>query len=153
MVEIIRRLVPAKSLRFNTLTRQRKRGRGIVFFRYDNLADVFFIMFVSPSVETTVHYIDDNIGLLYVADTKEVVGMQIEGFAKSFLAKHPQLSISWTHRFVNDNFGDAISQMNANKLRIISQVYDATESTINKENIELTQLFKDNLQTSSVAVL
>jgi hypothetical protein len=65
------------------------------FFRYDPDFDALMILAVSPDTETVVHYIDDHVGLLYDPDTLRVVGIQVEGFRRSFLPKHAAVQRAW----------------------------------------------------------
>ena len=151
MGELVEQLVHIKSLRSNILNKHKKHG-GIVFVRYDNIFDAFFLMIVPPTVETIVHYMDENIGLLYEAKSKEVVGIQIEGFVKSFLPKHPDLVAAWEKRKVPKNFGETMTAMNEIK-PTIQQIYKASESAIHQESAHLSKLFRENLETSNMAVV
>lgn len=62
-------------------------------FTYDPTFDAAIILLVPPEVETVVHYLEDDehVALLYDPETMEVVGLQIEGFARSFLPRHEAL--------------------------------------------------------------
>src|SRR5713101_7583839 len=145
MGELVKELVQMKSLRSNLLSKHKKHG-GFVYIRYDNIFDAFFFMIVPPTVETVVHYVDENVGLLYEAKSKEVVGVQIEAFAKSFLQKHSELLRAWQLRSVPRDFGETMSSMN--KLKpTVREIYRASESVIQKDNAHLSRLFRENLET------
>ena len=51
-----------------------------IYVDYDRDFDALFVRIVPLDIETVVHYISDRIGLLYEADTYEIVGVQIENF-------------------------------------------------------------------------
>ena len=67
----------------------------VPFMYYDDVTDDLIITIVPNTVETVVHYIDDNVALLYDPESNEVVGFQVEAFKHSFMAKHISLSRAW----------------------------------------------------------
>ncbi|MEI8132124.1 MAG: hypothetical protein WCG34_06795 [Leptolinea sp.] len=62
---------------------------------YDDLADILQIRFFPNNSDVVVHYLDENLGLLYEPSTMQVVGFHIEGFSNSFLKKNPVIAKSW----------------------------------------------------------
>lgn len=83
---------------------------GVLFFlKYDDEVDLFQLRFVPPNVRTRVFYIDENLALSYRPDNSEIVGVQIESFAKAFLPKHRQLKSMWEKRLKGRDLGDVIS--------------------------------------------
>lgn len=66
------------------------------FINFDEDADELMVMFIDPNIETVVHYIDSNVGILFRPETLEVVGLQVEGFMKSFAPKHSEVEAAWS---------------------------------------------------------
>lgn len=64
---------------------------------FDEFADILRIYLLPGCSETVVHYLDENMGLLYDPNTLMVVGFHIEGFTCSFLKKNPSIAKSWTN--------------------------------------------------------
>lgn len=102
--------MPNRSLKTKTWKRLASAGRR-PFFQYDSDADYVMFSMVPFDIETTVHYIDKYFAFLYTAD-KEIVGFQIENFAKGFLPQHASIEKVWKLSEVNDkndpisNFGE-----------------------------------------------
>jgi hypothetical protein len=90
----LKRLVETKSLNTSRLAELLK-NKSAVYLNYDPAFDAVMLLFVSPDVETVVHYIDDQIALLYEPDSLEVVGIQIESFKRSFLLAHANVAKVW----------------------------------------------------------
>lgn len=66
-----------------------------LYFTYDDLADELLLLMEDPQCETIVHYVDENVGLLFTPNNKEIVGLQIEGFTKEFIKKFSTIQKSW----------------------------------------------------------
>jgi hypothetical protein len=62
---------------------------------YDELADALTLQFVSNTIETVVLTVDDYVGLLYLPDSLDLVGVYIEDVKYGFLDEHPQLRDVW----------------------------------------------------------
>lgn len=62
---------------------------------YDELADALTLQFVPNDQETVVLTVDDYVGLLYLPDSLELVGVYIEDVQYGFLDEHPQLRDVW----------------------------------------------------------
>jgi hypothetical protein len=58
-------------------------------FQYDEILDTFFFYISLQEKERVIaHYIDEDVAFLYRHSDKEIVGMKIEYFKKSFLPKY-----------------------------------------------------------------
>lgn len=154
MGTLIKRLIDTISLRKNLLKKHTKHG-GIIYVRFDKEFDAVFLMIVPPYVETVVHYMDENIGLLYEANKREVVGIQIEGFVKSFLPKHHELFQAWnlTNRGVPQDLGETIVAMNEIKPKVVNAVFEASKPSIYKESADLTRSLRESLLIGNVAAI
>ena len=67
-------------------------------FEYDPDFDAVTLTFATPHQETIVHYVDENVALLYLPKTHEIIGLQIEAFVRSFLPQHAALRDAWSLR-------------------------------------------------------
>lgn len=54
------------------------------FLDFDRMSDDLFLLFIKSSEEHVVHYIDENVAVLYKPDTYDVVGIQIDNFEAEF---------------------------------------------------------------------
>lgn len=58
-------------------------SRKAIYQFYDDSVDALIVMFVDPkSVETVVHYMSGDIGIIYNEHNSEIVGFQIEGYSR-----------------------------------------------------------------------
>ena len=154
MANLIARLVSTISLRQKLLKKHRKQG-GMIYVRFEKEFDAFLLMIVPPRIETVVHYVDENIGLLYEANKREVVGIQIEGFVKSFLPKHKELFRDWKleNKGAPKDLGDTIVAMNEIKPKVVNAVFEASKPSIFKENKDLTRSLQESLLIGNIAAI
>jgi len=139
MVQMIKSLIPTEKLKINRL--REHRGGTHVF--YDSRCDALLIQIVPPETETIVHYIDDkNIALLYEAATREIVGLQVEGFKKSFLPKHADVERvwKWSKKIELEDFGDLVLTVEKMEPAIAREVVQASRPVIERKDVELAAL-------------
>lgn len=121
----IDRLTETKDLKTTKLNKMAQGHERVLFFRYDDLSDTLFFLFVTPETPTIVHYIDKNVALLYEPTNKEVVGLQVEYLQAEFLEQHQNVKKEW-HLKENcedkdlDNLGD-ISLIFEKRTPIVAQ--------------------------------
>lgn len=73
-------LVPLSDLKVNELLRLANMGRIEMRIHYDDASGyITWIIREYEDRETVVHYVSDNIGILYDAEWKLIVGFQLEG--------------------------------------------------------------------------
>ena len=72
-----------------------QRKRAPLFFHYEEETDVFMLLLADPATETVVHYVDENVAILYIPDSYEIVGLQIEDFVNQFMPKFNSLQKAW----------------------------------------------------------
>ena len=148
MVEVIKTLFPTKKLKFNRL--QKPSGAHVF---YDNDCDALVIQMVPPKTETIVHYIDDeNVALVYEADSKEVVGIQVEGFTRSFLPKHANVESVWRHTVQIKDFGDLIVKFKKMEPLVAKEVMRASHTAIEQKNVDLAEILNKNFAESDFLV-
>lgn len=93
----IERLVETKSLKTARLMAAISQKHPC-YLLYDGVSDELLLQFVSPETMTIVHYVDEQMALLYDPDSMEIVGFQVEAFPKSFLPQHPSMRRVWRLR-------------------------------------------------------
>ena len=75
---------------------------------YDDDFDALYVMLLDCQKETVTYYINDYLALLFEPSTKDVVGIQIESFRKSFLKQYSKLQKAWK---VNENKENRINDL------------------------------------------
>jgi hypothetical protein len=90
----IEKLVDTHSLKMN-LWKEAARKNATPYFYANRRVDVVMVMVVDPRTPKIIHFVDEYVALLYLEDSREVVGFRIEGFEKSFLPKYASLQKVW----------------------------------------------------------
>jgi hypothetical protein len=106
-----------------------------IVVKYDPDFDALMILLASPEVETVVHYLDEHVGLIYRADSYEIVGLQVEDFEHSFLPQHDALRKVWRLSDACEeleDMGDLILAVEQRKPEVAREVARATERTLGK---------------------
>ncbi len=104
-----------------------------MFFNFDDETDVLMLLLVPPETETIVHYIDENVALLYKPEDKEIVGIQIEGFVSNFVNKHNSIAQAWKLSCAGielENAWDLHLIASKTQKKVASEVIRATEKII-----------------------
>lgn len=129
----IERLVATKKLKMTRLNEAQEK-RVVSYFHYDPMFDALMIMFVPPETETVVHYIDHHVALLYEPDTREIVGIQVEAFERSFLSEHDQVRRVWRLSDATDDkiedLGDMILAIERRKPEVAREVIKASRDLL-----------------------
>jgi hypothetical protein len=136
-------LVSTENLRTTLIEQLAKEGRQSLFVKYDSAFDALIVLVVSPELETVVHYVDDHVALLYLPDTLEIVGLQVEDFEYSFVPQHEALSRLWRLSDTGiklDNFGDMILAVEKIRPAVAREVVKATEAIVGEPAVELAAL-------------
>lgn len=132
------RLVPTDSLK---ITRLAEAGKGRAYLHYDPVFDALMILFVSPDTETVVHYVDDHVALLYEPETREVVGLQVEAFERSFVPRHDAVRRVWRLSEATDtkieDLGDMIFAVEARTPEVTREVVRASAPALGSRGQEL----------------
>lgn len=112
-----------------------------LLLKYDREFDALMLLWVSPDIESIVHYIDDQVALLYQSETKEIVGMQIEDFEHSFLPRHDTVQRVWRLSEADakiEDLGDLIFAIERKKPGVAREIFKATEDLLGNEGVELS---------------
>lgn len=66
-------------------------------WEYDADLDAFAVYVKDPPPTVTIHCDDDEIdsALMVSLETDEVVGVEVYGWERAFLASHPELDVAW----------------------------------------------------------
>lgn len=110
-----------------------KRKKSPLFFHYDDEMDVFMLLLADPNTETVVHYVDEHVAILYIPDTHEIVGLQIEDFVSQFMPKYISLQRAWKLSDAGirrDNLWDLTLAVEEQKITVALEVLKATEPLI-----------------------
>lgn len=106
----IERLVETTELK-TTIWKEILEERGFTpQFKYNERVDSLMLLLVPKNTPTIVHYIDDHVALLYTPNDREVVGLRVESFKRSFLPKYADLQDEWrlSDTCKLEDFGDLI---------------------------------------------
>ncbi len=132
-MDAIKRLVPTQALKTSLLSKMVERKRSPFFFHYDEETDVFMLLLAGPDTETVVHYVDENVAILYIHDNYEIIGLQIEDFVNKFMPKFNSLQKAWKLSDVgirNDNLWDLTLAVEERKVTVALEVIKAAEPLI-----------------------
>jgi hypothetical protein len=136
----IKRLVQTSELRTGKLTElARKRQLNISIF-YDKAFDALMLLFIPNDQETVVHYTDGDVALLYLPDTLEIVGLQIEDFESKFLQVHESVRRVWrlSESGVSlQDYSDLIFALDLLKPQVAREVIKASEEWLGEPGAEL----------------
>ncbi len=112
--------------------------------KYDRVFDALLILFAPNDQEIVAHYVDDHVALLYLADSLEIVGLQIEDFALSFLPAHENVAHLWQLRETGEeisDMGDIIFYAEKRLPKVAKEVAKATEDLLGEQGQELVAAF------------
>jgi hypothetical protein len=90
----IQQLVETKSLKMN-LWKKAVRSKATPYLYANPRLDVVMVMVVDPRTPKITHFVDEHVALLYLADSREIIGFRIEAFEKSFLPHYAELQKVW----------------------------------------------------------
>lgn len=99
---------------------------------YDDDFDAFTILIAPICTLTAVYPVDDQVGLLYQADTLEIVGLQIEAFEHSFIPQRASVRKVWRlsdacEDLSLEDVGDMILAVEKRTSEVVREVARATE--------------------------
>jgi hypothetical protein len=90
----LEQLVATSSLKMN-VWKEAVRRKSTPYFYANTRLDMVMVMVVDPRTAKITHFIDEHVALLYLADSREIIGFQIEAFEKSFLPLYSDLQKVW----------------------------------------------------------
>ena len=116
-------------------------------FLYDKEFDALMLMFLNPEEsDAVVYYVDDYVALLYNPENKEIVGIQIESFQKSFLRRHKNVAKVWQFRKAiseeaPEDFGDLIIEFEKRKPELAREVIKSASPLFPDKFTNLTHTY------------
>ncbi len=139
-------LFPTNKLK-TRLLKENPRGRYVY---YDQENDTLLIQVIPPQNEIIIHFLDDeNVALLYEAKSKEIVGIQVEEFQKSFIPKHAGLKDFWTMSLQIKDVGELLVAGETNRAKIAEEVVKASKSVIQNKNEKIANVFTQSFSHSN----
>lgn len=145
---MIKRLMQTKKLKTHWLANHNSKHGQYIY--YDSEFDALLLLIVPPSTETVVHYIDDqNVALVYEPKSREIVGIQVEAFLKSFLPKHIGVQKVWQRTIQAETVGDLILKVQEVKpaVMVAQEVIKASHSIIGHEGTNLASLLNKSFSS------
>jgi hypothetical protein len=127
-----RQLVETKELKTKQIQSFLVEQKPVSFF-FDPEVDALMILFNDPCKETIVHFIDDQVALLYEPETLEVVGVQVEAFQKAFLVEHDSVARAWKLRekcSELEDFGEMIIAVERQKPIVAREIVQITDEIL-----------------------
>lgn len=129
--------VTRENLKTNLILDRRQNMQ--ISMSYDDVSDTLTLQVVPNTLETVVLTIDDYVGLLYLPDSLEMVGVFIEDVAYGFLAQHPELQGDWKRWTTALGNQDAVTP--SQFLRVATSILHAVHDHLVEETPELALAF------------
>jgi hypothetical protein len=135
----IEKLVDTHSLKMN-IWKDAVRRRTIPHFYANPRLDVVMVMIVDPHTPKVTHFIDENVALLYIEESREVVGFRIEGFEKSFLPQYADLQKVWRMSDVDQqaaSLGDLFITVRTHEIRMANALTNVARPILAKAGMKV----------------
>ena len=136
----IKRLVQTSELRTGKLLEFARTLQLQISIFYDKAFDALMLLFIPNDQETVVHYTDGDVALLYLPDTLEVVGLQIEDFESKFLQSHEAVRRVWRLSEAGvslQDYADLIFAVDLLKPQVAREVIKVSEEWLGEPGAEL----------------
>lgn len=95
----IQQLLETNKLSTEFLSTHRANWEISSFLDFDQIMDDLFLLFIDTKEEHIVHYIDDNVAVLYKPYTYDIIGIQIDSFQSEFSKTYNSKENEW--KFIN----------------------------------------------------
>jgi hypothetical protein len=149
----IKTLIPLSEFKFDFLKRVSKGKENQLRVRYDELSDTLILLLVPPSVETVVHHVDKYVALLFLPDTLDIVGLQIDDFEYGFLPRHADVGRVWRLREsgaeLPKDFGDIVLMVKRAQPEVIREIMRATQPALEQLG-ESAESLKEAMELQTV---
>lgn len=143
-MDALETLVQTNFLKMTYLQEMAQHKQHQPSIKYDKEFDALLILFEPENQDVVAHYVDNHVALLYVAETLEIVGIQIEDFRLSFLPAHERVARLWqlseTGEKISD-MGDIIFYAEKRLPKVAREVAKATEEVLGERGQELVAAF------------
>lgn len=128
----LEQLIDTKELKTTLWTETLEKEHSVTYLKYNKKVDTLTLLVVPKDTPTIVHYIDEHVALLYQPESRQIVGLRVEAFQRSFLPKYSSLQKIWrlSDTCELENFGDLI---------IASRHYENKEPEVARELTQITQ--------------
>ncbi|MDI6770106.1 MAG: hypothetical protein QMD04_10595 [Anaerolineales bacterium] len=145
----IERLVRTTELK---LTKLRKLSEERLYrsanLSYDPDFDELLIFFENYQDRYIVHPVDENVSLLYEPDTKEVVGIQVEAFERSFIRRYENVGKTWRlsencEEFEHSDLGDIYIILQKRQPEITREVGEITNHLLFSDSHSMSAVCAD----------
>ena len=98
--------------------------------------------YISPQGKDRIitHYLNEQVALLYRYADKEIVGLRIESFEKSFIPKYAKLQQVWKLRNAyvhNAEFSNTTLEITKKAWPVAEELFKITKPIINKQGVDL----------------
>ena len=132
------RLVDVKELKTN-LWKQAAASKIAPSFYFDPKVDAVMLLIVEKKTPKIVLYIDEHVALLYQPESKEIIGLRIENFQKSFLPKYAELQQNWklSSTYPVRDFGDLIIRVRKQEGIVAKQISSLARPAAAKVGMDL----------------
>lgn len=143
-MDTIERLVPTNVLKTTFLSNLSTR-KASLFFNYDDEMDVLMLLVASPETETIVHFVDEHVALLYMPESLDIVGLQIDEFESSFVPMYESLQKVWRLSDTDvpkGNVWDLKLIVEEQELTVALEVVKATEPVLGPPAEELARVLQ-----------
>lgn len=132
----IQKLVDTHSLKMN-VWKEAVQRRAVPHFYANPRLDVVMVMVVDPRTPKITHFVDENVALLYLEETREVVGFRIEGFEKSFLPQYADLQRVWRLSDTSKELGDLLITARVQEIKMANALTKVARPILAKAGMEV----------------
>jgi hypothetical protein len=109
---------------------------------YDRQFDALIVLFIPTNALRVVHYTDEDAALLYLADSFEIIGIQIEAFAHKFLPAHESVARVW--RLSEEgaslhDFADLMTAFENLQPKVLHEVVNAIKDALGEQGAKIAE--------------
>jgi hypothetical protein len=112
-------LIDISEIKTTLLTDPNRKGKVTLTMHYDDVVDALTLLFVPNNQETVVFYMDDYLGVLYLAENLELVGLYIEDVKFGFLQQDEQLESLWNRWEASLESADSLTSVSLPFLELL----------------------------------
>ena|SRR5688572_15371766 len=135
-------LVDTRDIKTTLLTDPEQLSTRHVNMYYDEYVDALTLLLIPTDEEWTVHYVDEHVGFIYLAESFELVGIYIEGVQHGFIEKHEELSQVWQEWVAAVPSENGARMVSASLyFRLVSEIIRAVYPSVSTEAPELAAVF------------
>jgi hypothetical protein len=132
-------LVSKEELKTHFLEEYVQQEDARLYIDYDPLVDIWIIRFDWSNKETVVHYLDEYRGLIYYADSLEIIGIQVENVESGLLSNNPKMPFSievWKEIGKSFNGFKSLSAADMPVDHLVQAIQSATDTDLEEPILE-----------------